>query len=216
MSRARLRILSEAQVCRVLAAGGMLVESGGQWRAYRGQDARLSPAGCISPLIAERLQSEGALRGDPQKPRRFLASRLKATSPAASPPPSRLLETGRSKPPPALIDAIMADCFSKPGDLARLRAATQRFLGDIRLVSAPLSSRADQGRGARAARSRLATLENDIGLKTFRQLEQLLVNPGSAKAFARELALQEAEAYTVAVSALGVLVEAYDLAIKAP
>lgn len=216
MSRARLRILSETQVCRVLAAGGMLVESGGRWRAYRGQDARLSPAGCISPLIAERLQSEGVLRGDPQKPRRFLASRPNAVSPAASPPPSRLLETRQSKQPPALIDAIMADRFSKPGDLARIRAATQRFLGDIQAVSAPLSLRVGQGRGAHAARSRLATLENVIGLKTFRQLEQLLVSRGSAKAFARELALQEAEAYTVASSALGALVKAYDLAIQAP
>lgn len=59
MSPARLRMLSEPQVRRVLSAGGMLVESGGAWRAYRSHDARHSPAGGVSPLIAGRLRTAG-------------------------------------------------------------------------------------------------------------------------------------------------------------
>lgn len=219
MSRARLRALSETQVRRVLAAGGMLVESGGQWRAYRSQDARMSAAGCISPLIAGRLQAEGAVHADLQRPRRFLAVPRLAPPRAAVPPPARLLEGKRGPKPVSLFDTITADLISKPGELARLRAASQRFLVDMHQASTrppKLSERRPPGAGPEVALSRLATLEAAIGLDRFRQLESLLVNSDTAKAFAREAGLEEPKAYQAALTALMALIEAYDLAIRAP
>ncbi|MGE6698076.1 hypothetical protein ACQKH5_10325 [Hyphomonas sp. NPDC076900] len=219
MSRARLRALSETQVRRVLAAGGMLIESGGQWLAYRSQDARLSAAGSLSPLIAGRLQAEGVVHADPQKPRRFLAIQRRAPAHAAISPPARLLEGARSaQKPVSLFETIMADFISKPGDLARLKAASQRFLADTRQASARPSrpgERRPPGAGPETALSRLTALEAAIGLDRFRQLESLLVHPGTAKAFAREAGLAEAEAYKTALSALMALTEAYDLAVRA-
>ncbi|MBA4226763.1 MAG: hypothetical protein C0456_09030 [Hyphomonas sp.] len=219
MSRARLRALSETQVRRVLAAGGMLVESGGQWRAYRCQDARMSAAGCISPLIAGRLKAEGAVHADPQKPRRWLAIQPLAPSGAAIPPPVRLLEGRRGQKPVSLFDTITADLISKPGELARLRAASQRFLVDMHQAStrpSKLGERRPPSMGPEAALSRLAALEAVIGLDRFRQLESLLVRSDTAKAFAREAGLEEPGAYKAALAALMALIEAYDLAIKAP
>lgn len=219
MSRTRLRALSETQVRRVLAAGGMLVESGGLWRAYRSQDARLSAAGSLSPLIAGRLKAEGAVRADPQKPRRWLAIQPLAPSGAAIPPPIRLLEGRRGQKPVSLFDTIIADLISKPGELARLRAASQRFLVDMHQAStrlSKLSERRPPGMGPEAALSRLAALEAAIGLEKFRQLENLLVSSASAKTFARETGLEEPRAYKVALAALMALIEAYDLSIKPP
>lgn len=135
MSPARLRMLSEPQVRRVLSAGGMLVESGGAWRAYRSHDARHSPAGGVSPLIAGRLRTEGAVSGHPQKPGRFLASALQAIPHEVVPPPSGLLEGRISQKPRSLFELIVAGLASNPGELARLKAATGRFLADMGQVS---------------------------------------------------------------------------------
>lgn len=217
MSRARLRALSETQVRRVLAAGGMLIESGGQWLAYRSQDARLSAAGSLSPLIAGRLQAEGAILADPQKPRRFHALQRLAPARTAIPPPARLLEGAPSQKPVSLLDTIAADLISKPGDLVRLKAASQRFLADMRQASARparLGERRPPGAGPEKALSRLTALEAAIGLDRFRQLESLLVHSGSAKAFAREAGLAEAEVYKTALSTLMALIEAYNLAVR--
>lgn len=218
MSRAKLRALSETQVRRVLAAGGMLIESGGQWLAYRSQDARLSAAGSLSPLIAGRLKAEGAVHADPQRPHRLLPLQRFAPARAAIPPPVRLLEGGRGQKPVSLFDTIAADLISKPGDLARLKAASQRFLTDMRQASARSGRPGDRrpaGTGPEAALSRLTGLQATIGLDRFRQLESLLVHSGTARAFAREAGLAEAEAYKAALSALTALIEAYDLAVRA-
>lgn len=217
MSRARLRVLSETQVRRVLAAGGMLIESGGQWLAYRSQDARLSAAGSLSPLIAGRLQAEGAVHANPRKPGRFLANQQRAPARAAISPPARLLEGGRGQKPVSLFDTIAADLISKPGDLARLKAASQRFLADMRQASARparLGERRPLGAEPEKALSRLTALEAAIGPDRFRQLESLLVHSGTAKVFAREAGLAEAEAYKTALSALMALIEAYNLAVR--
>lgn len=218
MSRARLRALSETQVRRVLGAGGMLIESGGQWRAYRSQDARLSAAGSLSPLIAGRLQDEGAVHADPQRPWRFLAIERLAPARAAIPPPARLLEGGRRQKPVSLFDTIMADFISKPADLARLKAASQRFQVDMRQASAAPArpgERRPPGAGPETALSRLTALQAAIGLDRFRQLESLLIHSGTVKAFAREAGLAEAEACKTALSALMALIAAYDLAVTA-
>lgn len=214
MSPARLRMLSEPQVRRVLSAGGMLVESGGAWRAYRSHDARHSPAGGVSPLIAGRLRTEGAVSGHPQKPGRFLASALQAIPHEVVPPPSGLLEGRISQKPRSLFELIVAGLASNPGELARLKAATGRFLADMGQVS----RRPPQGAssGLDAALARLSRLEAAIGRDRFRHLESLLVHSATAGTFARDERLSPPEACEVARAALNALVSAYDLALKAP
>ena len=221
MSPARLRMLSEPQVRRVLSAGGMLVESGGAWRAYRSHDARHSPAGGVSPLIAGRLRTEGAVSGHPQKPGRFLASALQAIPHEVVPPPSGLLEGRISQKPRSLFELIVAGLASNPGELARLKAATGRFLADMGQVSRrppPRGSCTPQGAssGLDAALARLSRLEAAIGRDRFRHLESLLVHSATAGTFARDAQLSPPEACEVARAALNALVSAYDLALKAP
>lgn len=221
MSPARLRMLSEPQVRRVLAAGGMLVESGGAWRAYRSQDARHSPAGGVSPLIAGRLRTEGAVSVHPQKPDRFLASAPQVVPHDVIPPTSGLLEGRVFQKPRSLFELIVAGLASNPGEVARLKAATGRFLADMGQVSRrppQRGSRPPHGAcsGLGAALARLGRLEAAIGRDRFRHLESLLVHSATASTFARDERLSPPEAYEVARAALNALVSAYDLAIKAP
>lgn len=219
MSPARLRMLSEPQLRRVLVAGGMLVESGGQWRAYRSQDARHSAAGGVSPLVAARLRSEGVVTPHPQKPGRFLASALQAAPRGILPPPAGLLQGRPSHKPRSLAGLITAALASEPSELSRLKAATGRFLADMGQVSRrplPRGSRAPQAAsgGLDAALARLGRLEAAIGRDQFRHLEYLLAHSATAAAFARDTGLSASEANEAARAALEALVKAYDLAIR--
>lgn len=212
MSPARLRMLSEPQLRRVMAAGGMLVESGGQWRAYRSQDARHSAAGGVSPLVAARLRSEGVVTPHPQKPGRFLASALQAAPRGILQPPAGLVQGRPSQKPRSLAGLITAALASEPGELSRLKAATGRFLADMGQVSRRPPQAASGGLDA--ALARLGRLEAAIGRYQFRHLEYLLAHSATAAAFARDTGLSASEANEAARAALEALVKAYDLAIR--
>lgn len=222
MTREHLRALSEAQVRRVIACGGMLVETGGQWRAHRSHDARRKAAGSITPLIANRLRSEGAVLPDPEKPGRLIAGRASLPPPPSNlPVPAPLLQTGHFRRPASLFAGIVRDAACDLGEMTRLKAAAQRFLADIALAAAnpkmalrqaPRAPRADPA----AALCRLTALEAAIGLRIFRQLESLLVDGASPAVFARETGRTMPEAPAAAIAALRALARAYDLGITPP
>lgn len=204
MSDRHLRRLSEAQVRKVLAAGGMLVDAGGYWRAHRSRDARMKAAGQITRLIAERLQNEGAVHPDTERPDRLIAG-LSVSPPRQEiiPPPAKLMMSGRCGKQPSLSALLARNPVSDPAETIRLKAAGQRFLADVRLAGCS----ADPS----AALGRLATLEAAIGIGIFRQLESLLVDALSLAGFVREHGLREPEAPATATNALRALARAYDL-----
>lgn len=220
MTGGRLRTLSEAQVRRVLASGGVLVETGGDWLAHRSRDARMRAAGRVTPLIVSRLQSDGVILADPTRPGRFLGGPSAAPPPLpAVPSPLRLLRPGRASAPASLYAGIVGAAAADLGEMTRLKAAAQRFRADISLAAA--SSRkvgriAGRVAGADpdAALCRLAALEGVIGRSLFRQLESLLIDAASPAVFAREAGLRWQDASAQALEALRTLARAYDLSVR--
>lgn len=55
-----LRSLDRELVIRALVRGGMVLDVGGVWTVYRGQDARRMQVGRVTPELAEALVAEGA------------------------------------------------------------------------------------------------------------------------------------------------------------
>lgn len=215
MSGGRVRSLDEAQVRRVLASGGILVEAGGEWRVHRSADARLRAAGRITPLIANRLRSLAVVHPDPDRPGRWLATRpLAAPAPEAVPLPAWLSPARRHVQPVSLLAAILGSPDSDPGERVRLKAAAQRFLADITLAgSAVAPSRMAPGKHPQAALERLSALEASIGLETFRQLESLIAGRAGASHFAKDYGYGSTETASAgALEALRMLARAYDLA----
>ncbi len=216
MSPARLRLFNEGQVRRVLASGGMLVETDGQWRAYRTHDARRGPAGRTTPLIVNRLRAERAVLVDPERPGRLIAGCVTAPPVTSIPPPARLMRTTTWRPPVSLLAELTRELPETSAEVTRLKAAAQRFRADMDIAGA-LPSAARPGQSAVAAAvSRLAALEAGLSLQVFRQLESLIVDVASASAFARQFSFTGPEGRATALAALRSLAAAYDLALKPP
>lgn len=211
MRRNGLRQLNEGQVRHVLAAGGMLVETAGQWRAHRNRDARMKPAGWTTQLIASRLQSERAVIADPERPVRLIAAStaLLPQQPVMA-PPAALLQTGIHRRSDALLAELTRDPAFNAFEMTRLKAAARRFQADINQAAARQSA----GPAPDAAVSRLAVLEKGVGLQTFRRLEALIVDAVSLSGFARHSACREADAPDIALAVLRSLANAYDLTLK--
>lgn len=214
----RLRLLNEGQVRRVLASGGMLVETAGQWRAYRTHDARKGPAGRTTPLIVNRLRAENAVRVDPERPARLIAGCLAPPRAVSVPPPAGLLLASPLPPPVSLLAELERDCSQGSAEVTRLKAAAQRFRADIHLAGAGSSSSATRpGQSSPAiAITRLAALEAALSLPVFRQLESLIVDNASVAAFARQFGCSEAAGKAAALEALRSLAIAYNLAPRPP
>lgn len=221
MNGVQLRLLTEPQVRRVLAGGGMLVEAGGQWCAHRDHDARRKAAGRITPLIVNRLKAEGIVFADPARPSRLIsdASPLPAERDRV-PPPARLLLAGKPHRPVSLFTELAATASVHPGEMTRLKASARRFLADINQAAVRQPPRRAAGQpastGSQAAMTRLAVLEKEIGLGMVRQLECLLVDAAPSAAFAQRSGCGVAEAPAAALAALRTLARAYDLAIRGP
>jgi hypothetical protein len=188
MKPARLRLLNEGQVRRVLAAGGMLAETGGQWRAYRTHDARRGPAGRTTPLIVNRLRDENAVRVDPERPGRLIAGSVTAPPVTNVQPPAYIMRASPLRPPGPLIADLAREMRDDPAEWVRLQAAANRFCAEMVLASAlPGASSARVGQpSASVAVSRLAALEASLGLSVFRMLESLIMDTAPAAAFARQ------------------------------
>lgn len=203
MSRVVLRQLSEAQACRAVSAGGMLIEAGGRWKVYRGRDARRKPAGWIPPRIFQRLESEGFVRPDADRPERRVSAGRQVQLPLH--PIAPALKLGIARPVAARISlfaSLMSDAATASEVRIRLKAAGHRFLVDLRQAAGPEPA---------AATARLAAVESAIGLQAVRQLEALIGEAMPVAAFARSAGCREGEARGMAQAALTSLARVYDL-----
>lgn len=233
MSRA-LRPLSETEVHRLLRGGGMLVQAGALWQAYRRRDARCRPAGCVPPRIAARLKADGTIAEMRDVPGRWTGTAAARAEPALPGPPAHLLAMAAERPkrvPLAL--ALLTDAGLTPLEASRLKAAGQRFLADLEQAATPqrITMRWDGmpmaktprfgGLGlmqdeAAAALSRLRAVEQSIGVDGFRRAEALLADRASRRSFALLCDCPVKQAGAVGLGCLRALVKAYALDVKAP
>lgn len=230
----RIRFLSEARAARILAAGGMVVETGGVHRVYRNADRRAGAIGSLAPHIVQRLEGLGLIALQSARPPRRVwtgpAPGLPDLPRAIAPPVSLMLLTRRGARESLLVRVLrlQTDRFLR----VRLWSAAQRFSGDVERAAtpAPMTMRWDglpvtgqraapgnggHGTGAASALARLAALEAALGTPAMRHLEALLVQQLGPAAFARAFDLSTDETERCAAKRLAALADAYDEVLRA-
>ncbi|MBY9065292.1 hypothetical protein K1X12_00185 [Hyphomonas sp. WL0036] len=203
MTRFAPRSLSEDQVCRLLASGGTLVFAGGEWRAYRTQDARRRPAGIVSPLISRRLLAEAIAVEAPGDAARLIANaaRLKRINRPAGPLPSRFLSPAEPRKPVSLLAQMLERPTTALPDATRLKTAARWFAADVQPC---------------AASAKLERLEGALGPAQLRLLEALLCQQLALQSLAICVGCPEGETEALCLAALRQLAAFYGLTSKQP
>ena len=209
----KCRILTEYRLMNVLAHGGMIAPLRQTFLAYRGPDTRRQRAGWVSPHIVARLKAEKRLQAQVMFPDRL----------EAVPAPGRELDSRAMRRPADLLNlrtdgrrSLMADLFAAPAspDVVRQSAAAGRYRDEFIRASQPAADRARPvfGGGTRQSPSaRLAALESEIGTRSIRQLEDLLIDRATVTALIVRWSMEAEGVRAAAQEALARLAVAYEL-----
>lgn len=208
----KCRILTEHRLMSVLVHGGMIAPLRQTFLAYRGPDTRRQRAGWVSPHIVARLEAEGRLRAQAVFPDRL----------EAAPAPGRELDSRAMRRPADLLNlrtdgrrSLMADLFAAPAspDVVRQSAAAGRYRDEFFRASQPAADRARPvfGAGTQSPSARLAALESEIGTRSIRQLEDLLIDRATVTALIVRWGMEVEGVRAAAQDALARLAVAYEL-----
>jgi len=209
----KCRILTEHRLMSVLVHGGMIAPLRQTFLAYRGPDTRRQRAGWVSPHIVARLKAEKRLQAQAVFPDRL----------EAAPAPGRELDSRAMCRPADLLNlrtdgrrSLMAEFFATPTspEVIRQSAAAGRYRDEFIRASQPAADRARPvfGGGTRQSPSaRLAALESEIGTRSIRQLEDLLIDRATVTALIVRWSMEAEGVRAAAQEALARLAVAYEL-----
>ncbi len=227
----------EIRLLRVLAHGGMLLQSADGYRVCRTMDARRGCVGVLAFELVERLKAEGALVAQCALGQRWTwreghalpaAARSSSTTPRAE---RKQMQAGRMRSASVLEAALKRD--DDPRDRNRLARAAMRFLRDYETQSTSrsvtmnwsfeLSGQTRGHRGASAglperslsARAALGRIAEVLGPRQFALVESVLVKGHTQRRICADFGISTRRVHEALRQGLQQVAHTYDHYIRA-